>query len=172
MLSFNLALLLLAPLASAHFDLKYPLPRGTDHAKSTEGPCGGLTSHAEPASQKVKRHNGEDHSKDGSIKRTEWPLDGGQVELRMGHDRAMVQVVLGLGNNPGASDFNIVLVPTVEEQGTGSFCLPEVRLPQGLNVTDGTNATLQVITNGDPTGGLYSVSAPIYSSAFFLGDIY
>ena len=33
-------------------------------------------------------------------------------------------------------------------------------VPSSLNIKDGTNATLQVVTNGDPNGGLYNVRHP------------
>lgn len=127
----------LATLASAHYDLNYPVPRGVDYKKMGEFPCGGLNT--------------------PSPNRTEWPLTGGPVELRMGHDHALVQVLLGLGDDVG-SNFNIVLVPTVQQEGTGEFCMASVQVPADLGVTDGTNATLQVVTNGDPEGGLYAVS--------------
>lgn len=35
-------------------------------------------------------------------------------------------------------------------------------VPSSLNIKDGTNATLQVVTNGDPSGGLYNVK-PLHS---------
>ena len=75
----------------------------------------------------------------------------------MGHDETAIQILLGLGDNPG-DNFNITLVPTIRQEGLGDFCLQGVSLPTDIGITDGTNATLQVVTNGDPTGGLYTVS--------------
>jgi len=81
----------------------------------------------------------------------------------MGHDQAAVQVLLGLGTDPG-SNFNITLLPTLQELGIGKFCLGAVTPPNGMNISEGMNATIQVVTNGDPTGGLYNVSfLPIIS---------
>lgn len=159
MVSFKL-LLLLAPLAAAHYHLRYPAPRTDDLEKMMEGPCGGADHKTAPA-RRLKRHEGHD---DSSIVRTDWPLNGGQIELEMGHDRAMVQVVLALGNDPGPESFNTVLVPTAEEQGQGTFCMTDIRPPQALNISDGTNATIQVITNAHPNGGLYAVSCLSFPS--------
>ena len=33
-------------------------------------------------------------------------------------------------------------------------------MPADLGIKDGDNATIQVVTNGDPNGGLYNVSNP------------
>jgi len=68
-------------------------------------------------------------------------------------------VNLALGSNPAdtASSFTINLIPTFQERGPNEFCMTGVTLPEGLNVTSGMNATVQVITNGDPEGGLYNV---------------
>lgn len=125
----------LLPLASAHFRLLYPTARGFDENSLGSFPCGG---------QKA------------SANRTLWPVKGGPIQLQMGHTTSSVEVLLGLGNDVGSS-FNITLVPIFQEQGLGQFCMSAVTVPSDLNVTDGQNATIQVITNGDPSGGLYNV---------------
>jgi len=51
------------------------------------------------------------------------------------------------------SAFNTILRPTFKEQGLGSFCLTGLSIPSSM---DGMNATIQVVTNGDPFGGLYN----------------
>lgn len=99
-----LAFIFLAPLVSCHFQLISPKARGFDESKLGTFPCGG-------------------QDKVGT--RTDFPLNGGNIQLDMEHDRAGVQVLLGLGDNPG-SNFNIVLVPTVQEQGIPDFCLGSV----------------------------------------------
>ncbi|KAL8802960.1 MAG: hypothetical protein Q9223_006427 [Gallowayella weberi] len=134
----------LASLISAHFTLDFPQVRGYDEEKLGTFPCGGQDT--------------------VSSNRTAWPLDGGSVQLKMGHDHAAVQVLLALGNNPG-SNFNVVLVPTTQEEGIGQFCLSNVKVPQGLGVKDGDNATIQVVTNGDPSGGLYNCADITFSSS-------
>jgi hypothetical protein len=77
----------------------------------------------------------------------------------MGHDETAVEVLLALGNDP-STNFNITLRPTFRIEGLGEFCLPHVVFDEsvlGTNITDGMNATLQVQSNGDPSGGLYAV---------------
>ncbi|KAI9697455.1 MAG: hypothetical protein M1836_004733 [Candelina mexicana] len=136
MISLLLTIILtLTPLISAHFHLNYPVARGYVEDTLAQFPCGGQNS--------------------VSNNRTSWPVAGGPVALRMGHSMSAVQVLLALGNDPG-SNFNITLMPIFQEQGLGDFCMKNVMVPSSLNVKDGMNATIQVITNGDPTGGLYN----------------
>ncbi|KAL8683488.1 MAG: hypothetical protein Q9186_000528 [Xanthomendoza sp. 1 TL-2023] len=139
-----LTLPLLASLGSAHFTLSFPQVRGYDEDNLGTFPCGGQNT--------------------VSSNRTAWPLDGGSIQLKMGHDHSAVQVLLALGNDPG-SNFNVVLVPTTQEEGLGQFCLNDVKVPQGLEVKDGDNATIQVVTNGDPSGGLYNCADITFSSS-------
>ncbi|KAK2879996.1 hypothetical protein FQN49_000689 [Arthroderma sp. PD_2] len=131
--------LFLLPLASAHFNVEAPPTRGGTEDTQTSFPCGGPTS---PSSS-----------------RTEIPLDDPKVAIamEMGHDQSAVQVLMGLGSNPG-SNYNITVLPTFRQIGLGSFCLPEVKLSEevlGFRPEEGMDATLQVLSNGDPTGGLY-----------------
>lgn len=127
---------LLTSLASAHFTLDSPPARGFDENQLTTFPCGGQKSIA--------------------TKRTTFPLAGGPIQLTMGHDRSTVQVLIAVGND--ATDaFNTILVPTTQEEGIGKFCLSDVKIPETLGVKGGDNATIQVVTNGDPIGGLYNV---------------
>lgn len=131
---FSLPLL---SLVSAHFNLDYPPARGFDEDKLVTFPCGGQDT--------------------VSTNRTTVSTKGFPVALTMGHDEAAVEMLLAVGNDPGSA-FNVKLTQTFREEGLGSFCLSMVSMPTDLNITDGMNATLQVITNGDPNGGLYNVS--------------
>lgn len=131
-----LALLALPLLVSAHFHMLYPTPRSDDDDTEPKFPCGGF-----PVSDNRT-----------TVSSTAFPL-----ALEMGHDRTVVQVLLGLGNNVGDA-FDITLRQTFQQQGEGAFCLPTVQIPTDLNITDGTNATLQVVTDGEGGGGLYIVS--------------
>ncbi len=133
-LSLSLSCCLL-PLALAHFDLNFPEAREADHEKQGQFPCSG--------------------SNTPSAQRTDWSLNGDRVEVKLGHARSALQVLLALGNDPG-ENFNITLLPTIMEEGMGTLCLRDLRVPEGVNVTDGTNATLQVVTDGKT--GLYNVS--------------
>jgi hypothetical protein len=120
----------------AHFNLNYPAARGFNDGKLGDGPCGGIDTPA--------------------TKRTPVSTTSLAVDLKMGHDENAVQVLLGLGDDPG-NNFNITLVPTFRQEGLGEFCLKEIPLPSDLGIKDGMNATLQVVANGDPNGGLYNV---------------
>ncbi|KAI5286073.1 hypothetical protein KEM52_002154 [Ascosphaera acerosa] len=141
----------LAATARAHFELIYPPPRGKNTEKMTTGPCGGFSR--------------------ASANRTRVSLADGAVSvaLDMHHDRTIVEVLLGLGEDAGTTDgaagsaaFDVKLVPAFQLQGLGAFCLPRVDLEaRGVKIVEGTNATLQVVTNGDPSGGLYSVGTPV-----------
>jgi hypothetical protein len=130
----------LAPLVSAHFKLDYPTSRGRNEDTMANFPCGGMSQSAE---------------------RTKVSLSAGDlpVALTLGHAQTAVEVLLALGTDPG-TNFNITLHPTFRVEGLGAFCLPNVTFDEsvvGVKLTEGMNATLQVQSNGDPTGGLYAV---------------
>jgi hypothetical protein len=130
-----LELLALAPLASAHFLLNWPPARGFDDDKAPTFPCGGFDT--------------------VSSNRTQFPLAGGPIQLDMHHTQTNLQVLLALGNGDGS--YSIQLVPTFLETGPNNFCLGDVTIPSDLNLKEGDNATIQVVSNGDPDGGLYQV---------------
>lgn len=137
MYSNAFALLTLLPFAAAHFTLDWPTARGFDDAQAPSFPCGGFNDVKTP--------------------RTPWPQTGAPLQLNMHHTRTNIAVYMAIGDNPG-SNFSIVLRPQLSEEGPGDFCLGMVSVPQNLNISDGTPATIQVVTNGDPDGGLYQVS--------------
>lgn len=99
-------LLPLLPLATAHFQILSPTPRGYNEDTLTTYPCGGQNT---PSSN-----------------RTMFPLSGGPIQLNMEHDQAEVEVVLGVGNSVDGSGFNMTLVPIVMQMGIGMFCLGDV----------------------------------------------
>lgn len=121
---------------SAHFDLLYPRARGNNEDKLSTFPCGGFS--------------------DVGSNRTLVPLSDIAIAIEQGHDQSYVQVLLAIGNDPG-SNFNITLKPTFYQTGEGPFCLPSIAIPSSLNIADGTNATIQIVTSGDGSGGLYNV---------------
>ncbi|PGH35465.1 hypothetical protein GX50_01680 [[Emmonsia] crescens] len=142
-----LPLTYLLTLASAHFELIQPPSRGADYDRLTEFPCAGLPI---------------------SSQRTQVSLNDPElsIALRMGHDHSAVQVLLALGSDPGRN-FNITLVPTFGQVGLGDFCLPDVEFTEeklGTRLTEGLEATLQVVTNGDPSGGLYNCADIVFTS--------
>ncbi|KIV90695.1 hypothetical protein PV10_05323 [Exophiala mesophila] len=128
-----LGLLSLPLIVSAHFHMLYPSPRSDEDDSEATFPCGGFAI---------------------SKNRTQLSTVAFPLALEMGHDRTVIQVLLAVGNDPG-DNFNIVLEPTFQQQGEGSFCLPTVHLPASLNLTAGTNGTIQVVTDGEGGGGLY-----------------
>lgn len=136
MLLKTLTLSSLLSLSAAHFTLDWPKARGFDDEKAGNFPCGGFDT--------------------VSSSRTDWPISGGPVQLRMEHTQTNVEVLLAIGSDPG-SNYNIVLRPQLAQEGPGNFCLGQLSIPSGLNVSDGTLATIQVVSNGDPSGGLFQV---------------
>lgn len=143
MLSTLTALAAFSSLAFAHFNLDYPAARGFDEDILGTFPCGGQDT--------------------VSSNRTLWPLTGGDIALTMGHVDANIEVLIGFGDNPGSA-FNTIIKQTFLETGLGAFCMTGVTLPSGLNITEGTHATIQVITNGDPDGGLYNCADITFSA--------
>ena len=132
-------LLTLLPLASAHFTLNFPAARDNDDTNQATFPCGG-------------------HDDVGE--RTSVSLDSIPLSMELGHSENYISVFLAIGNEPGDS-FNVTLWPTVLEQGPGDFCWQSIPIPDNLTIEEGTNATVQVITNGHDGTGLYNVSYPL-----------
>lgn len=132
-----------ASLTTAHFNLDFPPARGFDEDKLVQFPCGSFDT--------------------PSTTRTPWPLSGGQIALEMGHVQSNVEVFIAIGNDVGSA-FNTVVRGPLQETGLGAFCMTGFTLPEGLNITEGTNATIQVITNGDPDGGLYNCADIVFEA--------
>ncbi|ESZ91486.1 hypothetical protein SBOR_8147 [Sclerotinia borealis F-4128] len=102
-----------------------------------------------------------------SSKRTLWPLAGGSIALDMKDASANVEVLIGYGNDVGG-DCNTVFRQTFAEEGMGSFCLRDLLVNGngmgGGNVTEGMNATIQVVTGGGGmSGGLYNCADITFS---------
>jgi len=138
-------LLSLLPAVYAHFQLKWPQNRGFDEDGIVQYPCGGF--------------NTVNSTRQAVPFNAPFP-----IQLNMEHTSVQGEVVLALGNDPSGGDFNILLKPTFLETGPDSFCIGGVTIPAGLNITEGQNATLQVITNGDPSGGLYQCADITFTS--------
>lgn len=151
MLSKSLVSLALLPLAFAHFNLDFPASRGFDDDKEGEFACGSFN--------------------DVSSTRTDFPISGGPIQVRFGHQQTNVAIYMAIGDNPG-TNFNIVAQQQLQVSGYGEFCFGNVSVPAGLNVTDGTKATIQVVTNAHGSGGLYQcadvtlVNTPLSASDY------
>jgi hypothetical protein len=84
---------------------------------------------------------------------TDWPLDGGAVKLALHHPWTYIFINLGLGEN--TTNFNVSLTPQfLNATGKGQFCVEKLKLP--VEVTDGTLATIQVVTGGKSGSALYN----------------
>ncbi|KAH7034618.1 uncharacterized protein B0I36DRAFT_346528 [Microdochium trichocladiopsis] len=144
-----------AQLASAHFGLVYPPWRADTLSEESEEiysqwehPCAGVNT---------------------TTNRTAWPIGGGAIELELHHPWAYVWVNLGLGDN--TTNFNISLTPDLYNiSGKGDFCWP--KLPVPIEIADGTNATIQVVTGGASGSALYNCAditfradAPVHECA-------
>jgi hypothetical protein len=137
MLSNTVLALSLLPVTFAHFQLNWPAGRG--FSEDTEGtfPCGGYN--------------------DVQQQRTNFPINGAPIQLHMEHPQTNVAVYMAIGDNPG-DGFSIVAKQQLTVDGLGDFCLGSVSVPAGLNVSDGTKASIQVVSNNHESGGLYQVS--------------
>jgi hypothetical protein len=137
MLSNTILALSLLPVSFAHFQLSYPTARGFSESQEGTFPCGGFN--------------------DVQKQRTDFPISGGAIQLNLGHEQTNVAVYMAVGSNPGSS-FNTVVRQQFMVNGYGNFCIGQISVPAGMNVSDGTEATIQVMTNGEGGGGLYQVS--------------
>ncbi|KAI4595305.1 hypothetical protein KJ359_006979 [Pestalotiopsis sp. 9143b] len=137
----SIVLLGAAQLAAAHFGIEYPEWRA-DTLATEDGP---YSQWDYPCA----------NVPDGSGNRTQWPLSGGAVSLELHHPWTYVFVNLGLGDN--VTNFNMSLTPSfLNVTGNGTFCLPELSLPGGVDIANGTNASIQVVTSGESGSALYN----------------
>lgn len=106
-----------------------------------------------------------------SQNRTKWPIGGGAVSFQPGwfpgHQTAFLYINMGYGtippnmSHPMIAPFQIV-APTNQEY-PGTFCIPQVPLPQNAELKVGDNATIQVVEIAQHGAALYNVR---YSRAF------
>ncbi|KAF2434149.1 hypothetical protein EJ08DRAFT_552224, partial [Tothia fuscella] len=138
----------LSSVASAHFSLTHPYWRGDSFAAGRSQwnwPCS--------VSQENSTNN-----------RTEWPLDGGQLVFKGSHPWAYTYVNLGVGNN--VTSFNVTLQEGFNQTGNGTFCFPKLGQSAiaALNVTEGLNASIQVIQISHSGASLYNCADITFSS--------
>lgn len=136
MLSNALLALALLPLTLAHFQLTFPKARGFSEDTESTFPCGGFD--------------------DVQQQRTDFPISGGPIQLNLEHPQTNIAVYMAIGDNPG-SGFSIVARQQLTVDGLGNFCFGSINLPSSVNVSDGTKASIQVVTNNHESGGLYQV---------------
>ncbi|KAK6531317.1 hypothetical protein TWF281_008129 [Arthrobotrys megalospora] len=126
-----------ATAVQAHYTLSYPPWRGD--------------SFEEPYTQWMRPCAGIN----GTNNRTDWPLDGGSLVLKLGHPFDYIFVNLGIGAE--VTNFNISLTPNFfNNTGNGTLCIPKIPLPAGLMVTDGQEASLQIVAMGRAGNSMYN----------------
>ncbi|KAL9056269.1 MAG: hypothetical protein Q9162_003060 [Coniocarpon cinnabarinum] len=154
--------LLLSTLTTAHIVMTYPGWRGDNLATNgTPGvddyqpdkfpygmqwmyPCGGMPI---------------------TTNRTYWPIGGGAVAFQpgwfQGHSSALLYVNLGIGTVPG--NYSLVMNPVFQIIGPTNnaypgrdICLPQVPMPANLTVSEGDNATIQVVEDAKHGAALFS----------------
>lgn len=99
-----------------------------------------------------------------SQNRTKWPVQGGAIAFQpgwfSGHSSAFMYFNLGIGNSPDNYSFvmqnGLNIVGPSKEPWPGTFCLPQVPLPAGLQVNVGDNATIQIIETALHGAALYN----------------
>ncbi|KAG6059391.1 hypothetical protein E4U17_006381 [Claviceps sp. LM77 group G4] len=133
-----------ASTAMAHFAVKFPSWRSDTLSKAGEEkysqwtyPCAGVPYKA------------------GNI--TDWPLEGGSLQLDLHHAWTYVFVNLGLGGN--TTNFNVSLTPEFwNVTGKGVLCMDKLPIPKDVQsqVQDGGLASLQVVTVGAKGSALYN----------------
>lgn len=146
-------------LASAHFQINYPYWRGNSFlapASQYTYPCKNPIF-LSPTTNSPNYHAGAGIDQTNSTNnRTLWPLKGGSLNVDFHHPFTYVFINLGVGSN--VTNFNISLnALPLNETGNGTLCLPQLVLPAGLNLQDGTNASLQISTVGPEGTALYNV---------------
>jgi len=137
-------ILFLATAVSAHFRLTTPQWRGDSLALATNNasisqwnyPCAGI---------------GQENAN-----RTDFPINGGQVSWNSSHEYAITFVNIGLGST--VNTFNISLLKNYNGTGAGVQCFPTLGrdVLTKLNISDGTQASLQVITISGSGASLFN----------------
>ncbi|KAF4784053.1 hypothetical protein HER10_EVM0003450 [Colletotrichum scovillei] len=131
-----------ANFASAHFGLAYPSWRA-DTLSGTN-----LTGY----SQWTYPCAGVPYGR-GNV--TDWPLDGGSIELDLHHDWTYVFINLGLESGGNVTTHNITLTPQFwNATGSGTLCVEKLALPTPAK--DGQRGSIQVVTVGESGSGLYN----------------
>ncbi|KAK6356355.1 hypothetical protein TWF718_000716 [Orbilia javanica] len=127
----------LATAVQAHYSIDYP----TWRADSFE----------EPYDQWLRPCAGANTTQN----RTTWPLDGGSLVLGLHHAFDYIFVNLGLGSE--VTTFNISLTPNfLNNTGNGTLCIPKIPIPAGIEIRDGQDASIQVVTVGKSGSALYN----------------
>jgi len=159
-LSFLLTAAASVSIVSAHFAVTYPYWRGDSFPTQWTYPCmSTLCSTLKEAFLAFvltgRYLGGGVNQSISDTNRTDWPLDGGSLVFTPSHPHAQTFVNLGMGNN--VTRLNITLIPAFNQTGNGTFCFKKIPIPPGLDIKEGTNASIQVIQLSTNGGALYNV---------------
>ncbi|KAH7911217.1 hypothetical protein BJ138DRAFT_973749, partial [Hygrophoropsis aurantiaca] len=141
----------LASIASAHFQLQYPTPRGPFVEDNEPNFCDGYNNAVN--------------------NRTTFPLSNGIINLNSEHPQWTAGVIVSTKANPTSfGDFNSssgsyqMAVQYFQQSGEGKFCFPiDLANSSVTGVNDGANVTIQIIYNGGD-GNLYQCADLTLSS--------
>ncbi|KAK0456299.1 hypothetical protein EV421DRAFT_1751564 [Armillaria borealis] len=139
-----------ASVASAHFQLQFPDPRGAFNEDNEPTFCDGYTSVAQ--------------------NRTEFPLNSGFFSLNSEHPSWTAAVYLSMSSNPTSFDDFKQIVPFFQMQGEGIYCLPlNLSATNATGLTNEQNVTIQILYNGGDSQ-LYQCSDLTLLSNFSLSQ--
>ncbi|KAJ7431074.1 hypothetical protein B0H11DRAFT_2132194 [Mycena galericulata] len=119
----------LITLASAHFQMQFPIPRGPFVEDNEPTFCDGYT--------------------DVTPNRTIFPLNGGFFSLNSEHTDWVIGVTLSTKQNATAFTDFTTITPFSQETGEGLFCFPfDLLKTNATGLADGQNVTLEWVFNG------------------------
>ncbi|KAK7692770.1 hypothetical protein QCA50_004403 [Cerrena zonata] len=131
--------------ASAHFHLQFPPPRGLFVEDQEPTFCDGYTTSVD--------------------NRTQFPLNNGVVSITSEHPKWTFGVIVSTVQNPTNFANFSQAVPFFQTTGEGPACFPLNLASSGVSgLNDGVNATLQFVFDGGD-GTLYQCSDVILSNA-------
>ncbi|TCD70040.1 hypothetical protein EIP91_005021 [Steccherinum ochraceum] len=115
--------------ASAHFHLQYPPPRGPFVADQEVGFCDGYVN--------------------STTNRTEFPLDGGIISITSSHPHFTFGVIISTLENPTSFRNFTQAVDYFVTESAGGFCFPVNLSAKNLpGVQEGANVTVQMVFDG------------------------
>ncbi|KAH8100552.1 hypothetical protein BXZ70DRAFT_937805 [Cristinia sonorae] len=117
---------ILLSVASAHFHLEYPPPRGPFVADAEVNFCDGYAN--------------------ATTNRTEFPLDGGFIAWRGSHPHWTFGVIVAADENPTSFDNFTQAVDFFKGETPGNVCFPvDLSKTNVTGLQDGANVTLQMV---------------------------
>ncbi|KAJ3771548.1 hypothetical protein FB446DRAFT_740031 [Lentinula raphanica] len=115
--------------ASAHFQLQFPPPRGTFVEDQEPNFCDGYDSVAS--------------------NRTSFPLTGGIISFNSEHPQWTAAVLITNVSNPTSFDNFSQITPFFQESIEGSFCMHfDLTQTNATGLTNGENVTIQILYDG------------------------